>query len=448
MMLRSPSSRALGAMILGALVTGCTVGAPPGFSSGDSWSFPLVGPLEDGPLLVPVMINDTGPYLFLLDPDAPMTSIDEALAAKLDLIGGLGGRLSDETDTERPVRVAEFSSLTLGSLTVRRRLVALHRNGAFAAAGRPLQGIIGRNILAESLVFAFDRDAGMGYLATRDVFTAPAGATAVPFRDIALGSQVGDVNGATRRLVKATINGTSYDVHVDLGGYQSQLRASLWPQARLTPLPYRATLVDELGTTRSVDKAGIANQIAVGGASGMGVLMVPYGDLRTDPEAVDGTVGLNFFAPYAVWADWSGRTIYVRPRETDEDKVALRLSRWASRELIACRQPACVVKAAVAGPPPPPPGSEDEPPPVDLEVTRDASVEGLAYEVTLDATGADGRALGLPRLIATFPRGVTTIRQKVSPMFAGATLRVVDVSPFVRPCPTAAGCVLELALAR
>src|SRR5207237_1156911 len=86
----SMSSRVLALALALALGGACTVGAPPGFSSGDHWAFPLVGPLEDGVLLVPVTINGKGPYLFLLDPDAPLTSIDEALAAGLDLYGGTG----------------------------------------------------------------------------------------------------------------------------------------------------------------------------------------------------------------------------------------------------------------------------------------------------------------------------------------------------------------------
>ena len=35
---------------------GCAVGAPPGFSDGDLWTFPLVAPLEDDLLLVPVYV--------------------------------------------------------------------------------------------------------------------------------------------------------------------------------------------------------------------------------------------------------------------------------------------------------------------------------------------------------------------------------------------------------
>jgi hypothetical protein len=55
----------------GVLVAaGCTVGAPPGFSAGENWTFPLVGPLENGLLITPATVKGHGPYLFAIDPDA------------------------------------------------------------------------------------------------------------------------------------------------------------------------------------------------------------------------------------------------------------------------------------------------------------------------------------------------------------------------------------------
>src|SRR5262249_12944551 len=155
--------------------------------------------------------------------------------------------------------------------------------------------------IAESLVFVFDRDVGMAYLSTRDAFTAPDDAIRLPYRDSAMRTGLVEVAAATRRLVSAKVNGTDQKLHVDLGAFHSQLRGGRWQGAHLTPLPYKTTLVDELGTPRTVDKAGIANQVDAGGASGKGVLMVAYDDRRADPDQIDGTLGLNFFAPYAVW---------------------------------------------------------------------------------------------------------------------------------------------------
>ena len=89
-----------------------------------------------------------------------------------------------------------------------------------------------------------------------------------------------------------------------------------------------------------------------------------------------------------------------------------------------------------------------EPAPPTLVVTRDSEVASLGYELLLEAVGADGRSLGLPRLAVTFAPGTRELRQRLSPVFASARFRVLDVSPFVRSCPTAEGCVFELAPAR
>ena len=445
------------ALLLGALAA-CTVGAPPGFSSGESWAFPLVGPLEDGALLVPVKLDGKGPYLFLIDPDAPFTSIDEGVAKALDLYGRPGPRLASENGKTFPTRGAELPSLQLGNLTVRRMRVLVHDGGVYHVAGRDVIGVLGRDVIAESLVFTFDRDAGMAHLATREVFAAPESAIRLKYQDVETRNGLINTGGTTRRVVRAQINGTAQSMHLDLGAFQSQLRAGHWGDTHLTPLPYRATLVDEVAVGRAVDKAGIANQVAVGDAAAMGVLMVPYADDRVDAADIDGSLGLNFFARYAVWADWSGHALYLKPRTTEDGQLMTRLARWQSPELAACKQPACVTAMRVPtggadgpAPPPPPPSADDgEVPelPVELEIQRAASARELIYEVTLEAVDADGQPLGLPRLIATLPRGVTTVRQKISPMFSAARFRVVDVSPFVRGCRQPGGCIFELALAR
>src|SRR4029079_16709660 len=54
---------ALAAAAAGALVAGSVgAGAPPWFAKGDTWTIPLVGPLEDGLLLVPALVNGKGPF--------------------------------------------------------------------------------------------------------------------------------------------------------------------------------------------------------------------------------------------------------------------------------------------------------------------------------------------------------------------------------------------------
>ena len=77
---------------------------------------PLVGPLETGQLITSVQINTHGPYLFAIDPDAPMSMIDAELVKKLDLRSFPGPKRLDESDTQQVRFYAELIGLEIGSL--------------------------------------------------------------------------------------------------------------------------------------------------------------------------------------------------------------------------------------------------------------------------------------------------------------------------------------------
>ncbi|HUQ02286.1 MAG TPA: hypothetical protein VM261_07290 [Kofleriaceae bacterium] len=450
----------------------CASGAPPGFSSGNAWVFPLVGPLENGALIAPVTFGAKGPYLFVIDPDASASSLDESLAGELGLVTALGPRLIDEGDTSRPTKVAEVPAMTVGTLTVKGRVVTLHANGVYATDGRAIRGVIGRDVVADSLVFGFDRDAGVAFLATRESFAAPATSMRIAYDrevmkrgDIEPSSLGGPTGTVPRRVAKAKVNGSAVELHLDLGAVQSQLAPGRWKAARLAPVPYKVSAIDEVATVRNVDKAGIANHVELGDASAMGLVMIPYGDKRFDEEDVHGTLGLNFFAPYKVWADWHDHAVYLVPRDGELEGVGDRIARWNAPVLMSCKDPACATarleaadapadapaEAPVQPPADPAAGAPvpPEPEPPTLVVTREDAVASLAYELLVEAVGADGQPLGLPRLVATFVPGAKEIRQKLSPAFAGARFRVLDVSPFIRVCPKPdAGCVFELTATR
>src|SRR5688572_21894213 len=69
------------------IVTACTRPSPAPISggNGESWSFPLVRPLENGPILVPVMIGQNGPYVFVVDPDAERLAVDAQVVSEAKL---------------------------------------------------------------------------------------------------------------------------------------------------------------------------------------------------------------------------------------------------------------------------------------------------------------------------------------------------------------------------
>ena len=59
----------------------CVIGAPPGFSEGNSWTLPLVDPLSRRPAPHRDRCSTArGPFLFAIDPDAHFTTADRAIA--------------------------------------------------------------------------------------------------------------------------------------------------------------------------------------------------------------------------------------------------------------------------------------------------------------------------------------------------------------------------------
>jgi hypothetical protein len=447
-------ARLAGALALAVAATSCVLGAPPGFSAGNSWTFPLVGPLEDGVLVTAVFVNDKGPYLFTIDPDAPLSSVDAGLVSELGLYASNGGRYLDETDRGHPTRMAEVKTFRLGTLTVRNRTVFATPVGTFAFNGRQIRGVLGRDVIADSLVFGFDRDAGLGYLATKKGFVPPANAISFGYDTLTNRLQI-DILPASRRIASASIGGHSYDLHVDLGAVQSQLRQAKWAEAKLSAVPQEGSIIDEYGTRRATQAAGIAGPITIGGFTApAGEAMLPFGDQRWEDNQIDGTLGLGAFKNFAVWADWDREKFLVVPRTPDSpERAKARIDRWGSMALSSCAQLACLdIKLEPSGAPAAPAGDTSVGAPSErrrgavLHITRDPVIKDLNLEAVVEAVDASGKPVpNLPRLIVTMPTGVDTITEGLDPAFDDTTLRVIDASPFVRTCPSGGGCVFQLA---
>ncbi len=441
------------ALALALASAGCSIGAPPGFSSGDQWSFPLVGALEEGVLLTPVFIHDRGPYLMAIDPDAPLSVLDEAVVSENQLYAGLGPRVLTEGDATHPMKMAEVRSLRLGTLTVTGRTVLVGKVGAYSAAGRQVRGVIGRDVIADSLVFGFDRDRGLGYLATQKGFTAPAGAATIGY-DLVSNRLPAQVTPVGRRLAKVKVGQASLNLHLDLGASLSQLRPALWAKAGLAAVPAPATAIDEYGTVRKVTGSGVANTVTAGTASSGGVRFIAYDDRRWEEEDVDGTLGLDFFRTSVVWANWDKETYYLAPRGDTMGMTKERVGRWGSAALDACGNPGCVTvtleqpaPVAAAEPGSGAPGAPVPPMAARLgvTVTRDAGGKDLDLDLLVRAVDDSGAARDLPALIVSLPAGADSATTLLDPAYAGARLVVVDVSPFPRACRGGGGCIVPLA---
>jgi TonB family protein len=462
------------ARVFGLLVmAGCTVGAPPGFSGGDRWTFPLVGPLEGGLLITPATVKGKGPYLFAFDPDANFSAVDKRVVDEAGLQTSAGPKIIDETDTGQIRKYAELVDLQVATLAIARRNVLLFDVGYFDSQGRNINGILGRDVIADSLVFGFDRDQGIATLSTTQAFTAPPDAIAIAYTDLSgestgvggassggtvvargaggrgsvvepggntapgrVGGGGGNVAGGAvlpvpRRLVNAQVGGAQLAMHLDLGSAVSQLPESRWTQAGSADLKLR--LVDEAASVRHVTR-GWTSDVALGAAKAQDVAFVPYVEARFGKDRVDGALGLDFFAGYAVYAHWDKRTFYLKPRGDAAATSTARLGRWGAA-LPACPHPGCATATIAAGPTGP-----------SLEMTRDPEAvdRGLELVLAVAPAGPAAPAGKLVPLIVELPRGVLKLSNPLPAEYAGATVAVIDVSPFPRACVGADGCVLPL----
>jgi hypothetical protein len=428
--------------LLAIVASACTSGAPPGFSSavggGDRWSFPLVGPLENGLLVTPVTVGQYGPYLFAVDPDATISVVDGELVKETQLRTFNGPHRLDEADTQQARIYAEIVGFEMGTLIIERLDVIIVKAHTYDFAGRRIHGVIGKDVLADSLVFGVDREQGLGHLLTRASFKPPPG-IAISYQEVKSQIKNAQVPPTPRRLAKATINDQAFTVHLDLGATASQLRESAWERAKLVPREVTAGAIDEVGTLRRVKQVSEPAPVMLGAAENPRVVFLPYGDQRWPEQDLDGTLGLGFFSPYTVWHDWTGRTYHLTPRAVSQ--VARRISRWDTGPLAKCKDNGCITFRVVdplAGKPP----EEGKPHPgVVLSITRDERAGGSDLEIILEAKDKPE----LPRLIVNLPAHLDRVIDQLPAEFVGTTLHVIDASPFPRQCPAKVACVDKLA---
>ena len=448
-------------MFAAVLLAGCAASGTSGFSKGDNWTFPLVGPLEDGLLITPVTVKGKGPYLFLIDPDANLSVIDQQVVEEAGLLTGRGPSRIDEAGSEQMRQYAELVDLQVGTLTVSRRQVMMVPSNFYNTEGRRVNGVIGHDVIAEGLVFGVDRDQGIASLTTPKTFVAPRDAIAIKVEAVAVEPQIAaaaagtgaamessnvddasrvgvktrgndaplDVTPLPRRVASAQIGDAKVAMHLDLGAATSQLREAEWAKAKAAPTDVKLRLVDEVASLRQIEKAGVATGVTLGAAKSPRVTLAPYVDKRYAASKVDGSLGLDFFAPYAVYASWSTNTFYLKPRGDSAATATARLGRWGAL-MPACPHPGCVSVTLT-----PTQGGNR------LDIERDAAAANRALEIRIGVKPAAGKSA--PPLVAELPAKADKVSGGVPDDYAGATLIVLDASPFTRPCADEKGCVYQ-----
>ena len=422
-------------LALAIAASSCVVGAPPGFSSGTRWTFPLVDPLDDGLLVTTVFIKGKGPYLFAIDPEANVSIIDERIAieAHLTIDRGYNTRLYGE-DGERRVRFnAEVRDIQVGNLVIESRRAIVVPHETLAATGRDIRGVLGRNVIADSLVFGFDRDRGVAWLETGASFKPPADATRVDYSPTKVGGNKSEIP-----LAHAVVGGRDTVVELTLGSTISRLRPDIGQALGVGPATRPAIEFDATGARRTLGVSATPVKVMLGGAANDHVAVAPYIDRSELPSAAmffGGTLAQDFFAPFTVYADWNDHAFFLEPRDRSP-QTAVRLGRWA--DLARCPHLGCVT-ATIASPQAAASSDAGFAPTSAasvLHVTRDPDAN-MPLEIRLRATGHTE----LPDLVVELPAGVHDVLAPVSGELASAGYEVVDASPFASPCPAPGGCV-------
>jgi hypothetical protein len=98
-------------------------------------------------LVIPVMINQAGPFEFMVDTGSQLNVIDPALAAQLNLKSqGTVGLVATAAYSQASIGLLD--SLQAGSRTVLKPLVVVQDLGPIQAADPRIRGVLGENFLA------------------------------------------------------------------------------------------------------------------------------------------------------------------------------------------------------------------------------------------------------------------------------------------------------------
>ena len=391
----------------------CVSGAPPGFPKETKvWTAPLVGSLESDLYLVPVYINDSGPYLFQIDPDSRNSAIDEDIKNAMNIWTMQQADGTSEADKRKQVMVADVKKVSVGDLTVRRKFLTVLANDVLNHNGRRIRGVLGRDIIADSLVLQIDRDKAQMLLAPHGSILPPAGAVPLKYDLFALALE------RYYRVYVANVsanNGDKLAMHVDLGGRMSSIWKEKQEEMRLPSLAMKSSIVDEFGVMHQVDHGTLLATLDMNGLKNNGVRVVDYHDKKYRKQHLDGSLAQNVLSKYNVTADWHKSTIWFSEREHVDVHTQERLSRWGG-DFSGCQTPLCVdaqLLGKKANGDVPAEASEQAPgnvEPLSLKITRSAPGLSQSFEILLGAVDESGKVLmGLPFIAAALPAGRQTV---------------------------------------
>jgi hypothetical protein len=399
--------------------------------SATTWTIPLVGPLENAELVIPVTIEDQGPFLMVIDPGAP-SAIDREIGDRLGIeIVNLRGRSVNQEDQVVGYRVYRAEGFGPPGMQYYRGLFMGLPRGSYRLANMPVDGLFGD--LGSTLIVDVDRDAGVVRIAYTGHEQAPAGGVRLPM-DVNYGLPTVDsvIHHAGKQVNARLV--------VDLRQPYSRVWAKVAEQAGLAFAADRQVQIgDEYGTWVGVPAPQEAADVVFSRQlPAEPIAFAEYNDKRRYEDVpFEGVLGQDVLSRHRVLFDQDHEALWLAPRDADlGERAAARISRWP--ELARCAATGCAV-AGIA----PPQGELGSP---KLIVSRAPDAPGSALEIVIQALDAAGKPLPVPLLRASLAAGqdeVSATYLAKSLYATAAAFRVVDASPFPPSC-TGESCIVAV----
>lgn len=254
-----------------------------------------------------VMLNGKGPYHFIFDTGGSNV-VDPAVAKEIGALGSGSAQGSGVGSDTESLSFARVSTLQVGDAILKDQLfaVAPTRMGFGVSAGRPVDGLIGWEVLAR-FVTSFDYTNDRVVLAIPGTTQAPPGGRVVPF-----------VFYSTQPQVACSIDGIPAECTIDTGARDTLTFMTPYVTAhpQIVPPVTTAVGVDGFGFGGpALGKLGRVQEIGIGGFR----LQNLVGDYSTQTQGALATpfiaanIGGNLLRRFTVTFDYGAETMTLVP---------------------------------------------------------------------------------------------------------------------------------------
>jgi len=254
-------------------------------------------------ILLPVRVNDRGPFDFILDTGAGTSLLSSELAKQLD-VTIIGSKEGQSAGGKVSVSLAKVASLTVGETKVDDvdvGIVDLAHIGK--TIGAKIDGDLGYNFLKQFRITISYRDGEIGFEDPKRIESfGRSGQTGIPMR----------LANPAKPLILVDVYGNSrgpFQFAIDTGTSTTAITPELAKQLGVQSSPVGAATT---GGAQVDVSAGMLQSFQLGGARVDNLTVVVadfFAMLNTAIGAkLDGIVGYNFLRNYKVVIDYSGET--------------------------------------------------------------------------------------------------------------------------------------------